>query len=291
MIDFSTQQDKDEIFDLWKTCFGDEDKYIDFFINNRFVPEKTLVKRLNGVIVSMLFLLDGEVKISGEIFSSYYIYAACTHPAYRKQGHMEDLINDAKDVATENSVDYISLVPATKELFGYYKKFGFLEAFKRKQIIISRRQLRLMSSENADNLSPDIADIYRLRNRVLSSYDSFLWGEKALDYALKENYLTNGKAVFAGRDGNFCGYALFHDFNGRVEITELCALNGAFGDIAYNLLKASESDIFKFSLPVVSPLSCDASAIIYNAMLFSVSDNAMNNVKNINNAYLGLTLG
>lgn len=290
MIEFSSKKDIDDIFDLWRICFGDEDEYIRFFLENRFNPERTLIKRVGVSIVSMLFLLEGKVCISGEKFSSYYIYAACTHPDFRKKGYMESLIKSAKRFAAETAVDFISLVPASESLFSYYGRFGFVPAFKRKEITISRKQLMLMASQGAENASPDIKEIYRFRNRVLSSSDFFLWDEKAIDYAIRENELTNGRAVFAATDKNLCSYALFHEIDGSVLVNELCFLNGKFGDIAALLLAETECDNFRLSLPVVFPISSDNNTVRSNAMIFPVSDRAKRNIGYIKNAYFGLTL-
>ncbi|HZJ78644.1 MAG TPA: GNAT family N-acetyltransferase [Clostridia bacterium] len=291
MIDFAKKSDIPALSELWKMCFGDTDEYIEFFMKNRFVPVKTLVKKVDEKIISMLFLLDGEVKIHGEIFSSIYIYAAGTNTEFRKKGYMEELIDWAKAIAKGKSVDFISLVPSNEQLFSYYSKFGFKESFKRKEITLSRKQLKAISVESAQSGLPCAENVLKLRNSVLSFYDSFLWDEFAINYALKEHNITQGKSVFAYKADELCGYALFHENNGITNIKELCALLGSFGHVAKLLFESTESNVFNLSLPVGSPISCDMPIFKDNAMLYPVSTGAIKNIDKIQNAYFGLSLG
>ena len=51
---------RENIIALWHECFGDERGYIEFFLDN--CPNKLCIGSFeNGVLTSMLFLLNGVV--------------------------------------------------------------------------------------------------------------------------------------------------------------------------------------------------------------------------------------
>ena len=50
------QSDKKEFYRLWKTCFGDSDAFCDWFFENRFSPEHSVVLETEGEIVSCIRL-------------------------------------------------------------------------------------------------------------------------------------------------------------------------------------------------------------------------------------------
>ena len=70
MIRLADKSDIKGIISLWNEAFGDSEEDIMFFLNNRFVPENTLVYESDGVIASVLFLLEGDMRIKGRDFSS-----------------------------------------------------------------------------------------------------------------------------------------------------------------------------------------------------------------------------
>ena len=118
-VSASTKEDIGELIALWRTCFGDDEEYISAFMRARFVPERTLVGREDGRICSVLYLLDGKVRIAGEAFEAAYLYAACTHPDFRSRGCMGELLRAAESLCRDLGLDYICLVPAEDSLFDY----------------------------------------------------------------------------------------------------------------------------------------------------------------------------
>lgn len=116
---------RNDLFALWKTCFGDEDGYIDLFFNKEYEHCKTFARFENDTIVSALYLLDCFILLDGKRYDGAYLYAAATKPENRKQGHMAALIKEAQQFAEKEGKAFISLVPGEEWLYSYYRKFGF----------------------------------------------------------------------------------------------------------------------------------------------------------------------
>lgn len=112
----SYTDDYEQIVNVWQNVFGDTKQEIIYFLNN-CNNRKCLGLFIDGKLVSMLFLVECKYgSLNGE-----YIYAVSTLKDYRKKGYATKLINCAK----EKMKDFLWLIPANLNLFGYYKSFGF----------------------------------------------------------------------------------------------------------------------------------------------------------------------
>lgn len=116
---------QNDLFTLWKTCFGDEDGYIDLFFNKEYEHCKTFARFEDETIVSALYLLDCFIFLNGKRYDGYYLYAAATRPESRKKGYMAALIREAQQFAENERKSFIALVPGEEWLYAYYRKFGF----------------------------------------------------------------------------------------------------------------------------------------------------------------------
>jgi predicted acetyltransferase len=238
----------------------------------------------------MLFLLDGNIKIAKEHYSSFYIYAACTSPEYRGMGLMASLICRVAEIAVADSKDYICLVPANAVLFEYYARFGFETSFKKKEISVSRRQLCMIAAENAENYYPDIQEITELRNKVFSNGDYYVWDEKNIEYSIYENKSIGGKTIYLGKNGKLAGYAMFIETVEKVIIKELCVLNGFLDSLIRLLVSSVKAENFMLNLPVGFPLTSDNFVIKENGMAKPISTGGKIALPAVCNAYIGLTL-
>lgn len=114
MIKFTT--DKNQIISLWQRVFGDDEDYINYFLD-KCVNKSCLGYFENDKLVSMLFLIDCTYcGCKGK-----YVYAVATDEKCRGRGYASSLINEAK---TQMS-DFLWLIPATESLFEYYSRLGF----------------------------------------------------------------------------------------------------------------------------------------------------------------------
>ncbi len=121
MINFASIKDKNELQALWQMTFLEDSLVIENFFENVFPLVTTPVIKINGEIVSSLFLLDCKI---GE-YKGKCVYCAMTKYAFRGKGYMKKLLDFSYDYCKENKYDFLFLVPAQKSLFDYYEKCGF----------------------------------------------------------------------------------------------------------------------------------------------------------------------
>lgn len=128
-IRFPLESEYEKLKALWQTAFDDTKESLDFFFKNSVSPKRVLAVFEEGKSVSALYMLESDILISGKTYSAYYIYAVCTHPAYRGKGLMKSLFEELFKVAESRKIAYLFLVPEEEYLFGIYKNLGFKNGF------------------------------------------------------------------------------------------------------------------------------------------------------------------
>lgn len=121
MIEIATEKDINALSNLWQSVFLEDKEVIEYFFKKIFNNAVAPVIRIDGEIVSSLFLLD--CKISE--FKGKCVYCAMTKYNHRGKGYMKKLLDFSYDWCNENDYDFLILVPAEKSLFEYYAKCGF----------------------------------------------------------------------------------------------------------------------------------------------------------------------
>jgi GNAT superfamily N-acetyltransferase len=72
--------------DIWKRCFGDQEKYIDFYFAHRYKEDQTVLLLENGKIAAMFSMFPvTTVTPDHRSFESAMIYAFATHPEYQNR--------------------------------------------------------------------------------------------------------------------------------------------------------------------------------------------------------------
>lgn len=123
------EQNKEELINLWRSSFNDNEAFIKLFFDQVYKKENTLFIKKEGKIISALYLLPYTMKFYGKEISIYYIYRACTHPSERGKGYMLQLIQQAFEEMRKRSITLSVIIPTTPSLFDFYRKLGFTEVF------------------------------------------------------------------------------------------------------------------------------------------------------------------
>lgn len=183
-------EDKKQIITVWKSVFGDDDKYITDFLDN-CGEKRCLGVFLGEELAAMLFLID----CTYDGFCGAYVYAVATLEKYRKQGFMRKLLDYSKGL----DYDFLCLVPAEEYLFSVYSKFGF------EPKLYSFNSGKLSGREK----STDFDTYFDFRNKYISLPYVRLKDEK---YQYSENvscggeFLVGNGYIAAVRDGEICEF-------------------------------------------------------------------------------------
>lgn len=87
------QKDKKEFYRLWKACFGDSDAFCDWFFENRFSPENSVVLETEGEMASCMQAFPYKIQIRGKEIPGAMLCGVSTHPNHRKKGYMSKIFS------------------------------------------------------------------------------------------------------------------------------------------------------------------------------------------------------
>lgn len=281
IIRLSKSDDLKQITALWHEAFGDGESEIEFFLNNKYVPDNTLILEEDGKLASMLFLLEGEMCIENLIYPSYYLYAACSAKEFRGRGFMAQLLKEANNIAFSRNKDFICLMPGESSLFDFYEKHGYITVFNKK--ILSLKRNEHCYSYVSDDV--DKADLEKLRNNAFMPFNYFRWDNSSVEFAFAHTKMYLGKAILSRK-----GYCLYSENNGVATVKEFAFTERDFKFGIDLLLSSCDSDKFIINLPSQYKTEFGEGKFVASAMIYPVSNRAKSAVENLTDAYLGLTL-
>lgn len=113
---------KEEFLTLYLCCFSEDTEKDAERMWQLSAAGKLLCHRQGGQPAAMLMLLPANAQTA----NLYYIFAACTHPAFRRRGLMEGLLQTAYTTALEDGMQGVFLRPASADLTRYYMRRGFV---------------------------------------------------------------------------------------------------------------------------------------------------------------------
>lgn len=281
IIRLSNQNDINGIVNLWNEAFGDSENEIRFFLDNKFVPENTLIVEKNGLIASMLFLLDGNMRINNRKYSSYYLYAACTAKKFRGKGYMSFLLEKANEVAFSRGKDYICLMPGEKSLFDFYEKHGYITVFNKKVLTVNRNECNF-NPITEDTVAVDFED---LRNRAFLPFDYFEWDNSSIRFASAHTEMYSGRVLLSSK-----GYCLYSETDHVLTVKEFAFTEENFCYGLNLLLSSCDCEKVIFNLPSEYKTEIGKYEIFPSAMIYPLSTASKTVADSLKNAYLGLTL-
>ena len=192
-------RNREEIHKIWETCFGDEAELVDFYLDKRMTEDNMLLICQDGHAVSMASFLDINVRDGEEWKPAKYVYAVATLPEYRGRGYAGKILKKAEEIFNMPLV----LVPAEKELVGYYRKVGFTEAYPSERLLEKQDVPELSAAELNSYSVEEItaAEYQKIREQKLMRDGFIAWDEAAIRFAMDFNCFCGGRTGSCGADG------------------------------------------------------------------------------------------
>lgn len=186
-------RNREEIHKIWETCFGDEAELVDFYLDKRMTEDNMLLICQDGHAVSMASFLDINIRDGEEWKPAKYVYSVATLQEYRGRGYAGKILKKAEEIFNMPLV----LVPAEKELVGYYRKVGFTEAYPSERLLEKQDVPELFAAELNCYSVEDItaAEYQKIREQKLMRDGFIAWDEAAIRFAMDFNCFCGGRTV------------------------------------------------------------------------------------------------
>lgn len=234
MVRLADNTSKKIVWDMWKTCFGDPDTYMDLYFRDKYRPENTLLYYEGDKAVASLQMLPYRFTFHGVEIPVLYLSGVCTLPEYRKRGYTRALLVEGFNVAVARGVPLMLLVPQENWLIDLYAKYGFEQTFDPgEEELASLKEILAKHGGDLAGAYHAFDGLYRNQDMtVQKSFEDFssIVAEGALfDYPPKKSLIGMARVIDAARL-----LALFEEKNPRasfqVEVTDafLPQNNGVF---------------------------------------------------------------
>lgn len=199
----AVKEDIPALCEIWKQCFPDSDDYIKLFYKNNFERIKILAFYADGKPVSMLHLIDAELKDGNEIQAAKFIYATGTLPEYRRKGCMGALIKQITADADKGGYA-LFLKPASPATAEYYKRFGF-----EKTAFLNLVTLTPNEKQPLTVFDLTYEKYNRMREDAFCGVSHIKWDGAHIKWCIEENEYFSGKTLgikYKNKDYFLLGY-------------------------------------------------------------------------------------
>ncbi len=187
--------ERQALFNIWKTCFGDDVSYINAFFDEWAEKAVIIGAYVDGELIGATYLLNTQCVAENGCINALYLYALGILPSYRGKGFGERIIAFAKEEAEKREA-LLFLCPANEKLSRYYKNLGFSGAF-----CLKKYKTELSCGDGIEIASVSASEYASIRNKALSYPGCIIWDEDAIAFSAKEY----GSCLYKARtcDGEF----------------------------------------------------------------------------------------
>ena len=92
VLTYLDAEDKDETKHLWHMCFPeDSESFIEYYYKEKTKDNEILVKKDNGLLISMVQYNPYAVKLRGRLWKLDYLVGVATEESRRREGHFRDV--------------------------------------------------------------------------------------------------------------------------------------------------------------------------------------------------------
>lgn len=143
-IRFAKEDEKDYIREIWDYCFNDSPKFTDFYFDNKYDKENTLVVEEDGEIVSSLQLNQYNIKLNDKLYDTSYVVGVSTFPHVRGKGYMKHIMEKTlKELYKRDQLVSI-LMPIDYRL---YRKYGYEHCYDQIEYNLDIESLKSFKSK------------------------------------------------------------------------------------------------------------------------------------------------
>lgn len=213
---------KEKVKELWKLCFDDTEEFVEMYFRMRYKNERNIVIESGDEVISALQMLPYPMTFCGEVVQTSYISGACTHPDYRGNGAMRELLSQSFTRMFRNGVHLSTLIPAEPWLFDYYTRMGYASVFRysTKDIIVPDFiPSKEIVVEAIGECRRDVHQYLSLKMAerpccIQHTYEDF-------EVIMADIILSDGILFVARKENNICGVAIIYREGQQLVINEL----------------------------------------------------------------------
>lgn len=230
--------DKSQVKQLWRICFNDTDKFVEWFFKERWLPDYGLVAEDNGKIVAAMQGWPYILNVRGKKIPASMLAGVSTHPDYRGQGLMPKCLSLFMENTRSRGENIVFHTPARHTTFfkclhysasltGFVSYNTDTRFFHDSEVVV----------EDVCNVSADkLLDVYTDNFGMYSGAVCRNLDDMALklhDYAS-----SDARLVYIKKNEKIIAYAVCMFDNENMTVEEFCAPSEIYRDKILNAVAA-----------------------------------------------------
>ena len=223
-IRYAIEKDLENIKDIWNYCFGDEEGFVNYYFDNKYKPENTILIEENDELISSLQLNQYKINLNNKIYDTSYVVGVSTYPNARGKGYMKDMMDFALNELYKKDQLVSLLMPIDYRL---YKKYGYEHCYDQIEYKLNIEELKQFKivgdfEKITNNHINYMMDIY---NEFLLNTNGYVVRDKNYyENLFKEIKCENGY-MYIHKEENYEGYIIYFIMEDTMFIREICYKN------------------------------------------------------------------
>lgn len=223
-IRYAIEKDLENIKDIWNYCFGDEEGFVNYYFDNKYKPENTILIEENDELISSLQLNQYKINLNNKIYDTSYVVGVSTYPNARGKGYMKDMMDFALNELYKKDQLVSLLMPIDYKL---YKKYGYEHCYDQIEYKLNIEELKQFKivgdfEKITNNHINYMMDIY---NEFLLNTNGYVVRDKNYyENLFKEIKCENGH-MYIHKEENYEGYIIYFIMEDTMFIREICYKN------------------------------------------------------------------
>lgn len=244
---------KEKIKALWRLCFDDDEAFIEMYFRLRYNNDVNIAISSGDEVIAALQMLPYPMTFCGKTIQTSYISGACTHPDYRANGVMRELLSQALMRMVHNGTSISTLIPGESWLFNYYARLGYASVFHSSEQLLPECRLSTSTDLTVESTNAFEEAIYEYVNGHMNERPCCIQHTAADFKVILADLDTTHDALFVARNAEkVVGIAIAYREGDSLRISELIADNKEVRDhLLYQMQQATPCNTITLTTPPV----------------------------------------
>ncbi|OPJ55589.1 GNAT family N-acetyltransferase [Alkalithermobacter paradoxus] len=219
-VRIARKDDLEQIKNIWKYCFNDPDGFFNYYFQNKYKEENTLVVENEEEIISSLQMNQYKIVLNNKVYDTSYIVGVSTLAQARGKGSMRILMSEAlRELYRRNQLISI-LMPIDYRL---YRPYGYEHCYDQLEYLIQIETLGnfKISGEFKKAKIEDVDALIDIYNFSMKDKNGFTVRDKYyFENLFKEIECENGH-IYLHKSEEFDGYMIYFLLEDKIFVREI----------------------------------------------------------------------